>query len=103
MKKIIFLLFTTFALSQNNDIYGVWASHEGEYVVIKENNTFVRFIKKDSIKVLAKGNLDVKDYEILVSRKDTLDNYTLCFYIGNETMTVCKPREKKAWLFYKIR
>lgn len=103
MKKIFFLLFTTFALAQNNDIYGLWVSHEGEYVVIRENNTFQRFVKSDSIKILAKGDLDVIDHEILVFRKDTLDSYSLCFYRGNETMTVCKPRDEKVWLFYKIR
>ena len=103
IKKIFFLLFSTFVLAQHNDIYGLWVSQQGEFVVIKENNTFQRFVKNDSIRILAKGDLDIIDNQIFVFRKDTLDSYSLCFYRGNETMTVCKPRENKAWLFYKIR
>jgi len=103
MKIIILLLFSAFAFAQNNDLYGLWVSQEGEYVIIRENNTFRRFIKNDTIKVLAKGDLDVIDHEIFIFRKDTLDSYSLRYYRGNETMTICKPRDNKAWLFYKIK
>ncbi len=99
MKKLFFILLSTFTFAQE-DIYGLWVSQEGEYVTIRENNTFKRYTKEST---LAKGNIELTEEGMRIIRKDTLDNYQLCYYVGNETMVVCKPRDEKAWLFYKIR
>jgi len=99
MKKLIFILLSTLTFAQQ-DVSGLWISQEGEYVNITEN-IFKRFTKDKT--TLAKGIIEVTEQEMFIIRKDTLDNYTLCYYVGNETMVVCKPRDEKAWLFYKIR
>ena len=99
MKKLFFILLSTFTFAKE-DIYGLWVSQEGEYVTIKENNTFERYTKEST---LAKGTIELTEEGMRIIRKDTLDNYQLCYYVGNETMVVCKPRDKKAWLFYKLR
>ena len=99
MKKLFFILLSTLTFAQQ-DVSGLWISQEGEYVNITEN-TFERYAKDKT--ALAKGTIEVTGQEMFIIRKDTLDNYTLCYYVGNETMVVCKPRDEKAWLFYKIR
>ena len=99
MKKLFFILLSTLTFAQQ-DVLGLWISQEGEYVTITEN-TFKRFTKDKT--TLAKGTIEVTEQEMFIIRKDTLDNYTLCYYVGNETMVVCKPRDEKAWLFHKIK
>jgi len=99
MKKLIFILLSTLTFAQQ-DVSGLWISQEGEYVNITEN-TFERYTKDKT--ALAKGIIEVTEQEMFITRKDILDNYTLCYYVGNETMVVCKPRDEKAWLFYKIK
>ena len=99
MKKLFFILLSTFTFAQE-DIYGLWVNQDGEYVTIQENNTFERYIKNS---ILSKGIVEIVDGEMLITRKDTLDNYKLCYYVGNETMVVCRPRDEKAWLFYKLK
>lgn len=99
MKKLFFILLSTLTFAQQ-DVTGLWISQEGEFVTITEN-TFERYTKDKT--TLAKGTIEVTEQEMFIIRKDTLDNYTLCYYVGNETMVVCKPRDEKVWLFYKIR
>ena len=99
MKKLFFILLSTFTFAQE-DIYGLWINQDGEYVTIRENNTFERFTKEFT---LAKGNIELMEEGMRIVRKDTLDTYQLCYYVGNETMVVCRPRDEKAWLFYKLR
>tara|TARA_X000001382_G_C3014582_1_gene129634 strand:- start:190 stop:489 length:300 start_codon:yes stop_codon:yes gene_type:complete len=99
MKKLFFILLSTLTFAQQ-DVTGLWISQEGEFVTITEN-TFERYTKDKT--TLAKGIIEVTEQEMFIIRKDTLDNYTLCYYVGNETMVVCKPRDEKVWLFYKIR
>jgi hypothetical protein len=100
MKKLFFILLSTFTFAQE-DIYGLWVSQDGEYVTIRENNTFERYTKNQT--TLAKGTIELINEGMRIVRKDTLDTYQLCYYVGNETMVVCKPRDEKAWLFYKLR
>ena len=106
MKKLFFILFSAISFAQPPEIYGLWASQEGEFVEINYDNTFNRFkiisgSKKK--KILSKGIVEIIDKELHIVRKDTVDGYKLCYYLGNETMAVCKPRSNKAWLFQKIR
>jgi hypothetical protein len=102
----ILLMMSTYTFAQTPEIYGLWASQEGEFVEINYNNTFSRFkiisgSKKK--KILSKGIVEIIDKELHIVRKDTIDGYKLCYYLGSETMAVCKPRSNKAWLFQKIK
>ena len=106
MKKLFFILFSAISFAQPPEIYGLWASQEGEFVEINYDNTFSRFkiisgSKKK--KILSKGIVEIIDKELHIVRKDTIDGYKLCYYLGSETMAVCKPRSNKAWLFQKTR
>jgi|TARA_R110002033_G_scaffold53421_2_gene101419 hypothetical protein len=105
MKKLFFILFSTISFAQSPEIYGFWVSQEGEYVKINRNNTFNRFKIKPKTKekiILSKGIVKMSGKELHIIRKDTVDGYNLCYYVGNETMVICKPRSEKAWLWQKI-
>ncbi len=106
MKKIIFLfLLVNYNINaQSNDIYGLWVNQEKEFVRINQDSTFVRFIT-DNKKIisLALGKVYEKEGELRIVRRDTIDTYNLCYYVGNETMVICKPRSKKAWLLQRIQ
>jgi hypothetical protein len=106
MKKLFFILFSAISFAQTPEIYGLWVSQEGEFVEINYDNTFNRFkiiAGNKKKKILAKGIVKIINKELHIVRKDTIDGYKLCYYLGNETMAVCKPRSNKAWLFQKIR
>ncbi len=100
----ILLMMSTYTFAQNPKIYGLWVSGTNEYVNIKEDNSFERYVFTNRVKqTLAKGTIKIIDKEIRVIRNDTLDDYKLCYYVGFETMVVCKPRSSRAWLFQKLR
>lgn len=105
MKKLFFILFSAISFAQSPEIYGLWANQEGEFVEISNNNVFNRFRvipetkKKDT---LASGIIEYIGQELRIIRKDTIDDYNLCYYIGNETMVICKPRSNQAWLWQKV-
>ena len=106
MKKLFFILFSAISFAQTPEIYGLWVSQEGEFVEINYDNTFNRFkiiAGSKKKKILSEGIVEIIDKELHIVRKDTVDVYKLCYYLGNETMAVCKPRSNKAWLFQKIR
>jgi len=106
MKKIIFLfLLVNYNINaQSNDIYGLWFNQEKEFVRINQDSTFVRFITNNKeIIPLASGKVYEEGGELRIVRKDTIGVYNLCYYIGNETMVICRPRSKKAWLWQKLR
>jgi hypothetical protein len=106
MKKLFFILFSAISFAQTPEIYGLWVSQEGEFVEINYDNTFNRFkiiAGSKKKKILSEGIVEIIDKELHIVRKDTIDGYKLCYYLGNETMAVCKPRSNKAWLFQKIR
>ena len=104
MKKLFFILFSAISFAQSPEIYGSWVNQEGEYVRINYNNTFDRFKIEPKTKekiILSKGIIKMDEKELHIIRKDTIDGYKLCYYIGNETMVICKPRSEKAWLWQK--
>jgi len=106
MKKIIFLfLLVNYNINaQGNNIYGLWVNQEKEFVRINQDSTFVRFITNNKkIITLALGKVYEKKGELRIVRIDTTDTYNLCYYVGNETMVICRPRSKKAWLWQKLR
>ena len=100
------LLMGTYAFGQQKEIYGLWYNQEGEFVKIFENDTFNRFsIEKGTRKKISisKGTIEYVNKELRIVRKDTIDTYDLCYYVGNETMVICKPRSHTAWLWQKIQ
>ena len=106
MKKLFFILFSAISFAQTPEIYGLWVNGEGEFVEINYDNTFERFkvISKTKAKrILAKGIVEKVGEELRVIRKDTIDGYNLCYYMGNEILVICKPRSNQAWLWQKLR
>ena len=105
MKLLLLLLFSVASYTQSNEIYGLWYNAEGEFVKIFENDTFNRFtveaITKRKI-IISTGKIEYVNKELRIVRKDTIDMYNLCYYIGNETMVICKPRSQQAWLWRRI-
>ena len=107
MKKILLLLllFSAASYAQSNEIYGLWYNDEGEFVKIFENDTFNRFTVEVGTRkkiTVSTGTIEYVNKELRIVRKDTVDSYNLCYYIGNETMVVCRPRSQQAWLWQKV-
>ena len=103
--KLLLLLFSLTAFAQVPEIYGLWYNAEGEFVKIFQNDTFNRFTIETNTKrkiTVSTGTIEYINKELRIVRKDTIDTYNLCYYIGNETMVVCKPRSQQAWLWRKI-
>ena len=106
MKKLFFILFSTTLFAQTPEIYGLWVNDNGEFVKINYDNTFERFrviSKSKARQILAKGIVEQVEEELHIIRKDTIDGYNLCYYMGNETLIICKPRSNQAWLWQKLR
>ena len=97
------LFLSTFSYSDNNNpdnIYGYWLNNDSEILLIQTNNTFTR---SDKFSVLAEGEIQFIDNKILVYRTDTIQEYILEYYLGNETLVVMKPNsQEEAWLFSRI-
>lgn len=103
MKKLFFILFSAISFAQEPEIYGTWANQENEFVTIDYDNTFKRFFLKNKRKIMiASGTVEIVDKELRIVRNDTTDNYNLCYYIGKETLVICKPRSTRAWLWQRI-
>ena len=103
--KLLLLLFSLTAFAQVPEIYGLWYNAEGEFVKIFQNDTFNRFTVEANTKrkiTVSTGTIEYVNKELRIVRNDTIDTYDLCYYIGNETMVVCKPRSQQAWLWRKI-
>tara|TARA_B100001057_G_C22559702_1_gene836784 strand:+ start:47 stop:370 length:324 start_codon:yes stop_codon:yes gene_type:complete len=105
MKLLLLLLFSLITFAQEQKIYGLWYNAEGEFVKIFQNNTFNRFTLEDNTRkkiTVSTGTIEYVNKELRIVRKDTIDTYDLCYYIGHETMVVCRPRSQKAWLWQKL-
>ena len=105
MKNLIlstaFLLssFTLFADETNPNIYGYWLNLDSEILLIQSDNTFTR---RSESNILAKGEIIISEDNISVLRTDTGEEYTLEYFLGNETLVVKKPNSDQAWLFTKV-
>ena len=105
MKNLIlstaFLLssFTLFADETNPNIYGYWLNLDSEILLIQTDNTFTR---KSESNILAKGEIIISEDNISVLRTDTGEEYTLEYFLGNETLVVKKPNSDQAWLFTRV-
>lgn len=105
MKLLLLLLFSLITFAQEQKIYGLWYNADGEFVKIFQNNTFNRFTLEDNTRkkiTVSTGTIEYVNKELRIVRKDTIDTYDLCYYIGHETMVVCRPRSQQAWLWQKI-
>lgn len=103
---LFFILIGTYAFAQPPEIYGLWHNQEGEFVEIDYNDTFTRFVVIPATKKkkpLATGKIEYTNKELRIFRSDTTDIYNLCYYIGNETLVICRPRSTEAWLWQKVR
>ena len=105
MKNLIlstaFLLssFTLFADETNPNIYGYWLNLDSEILLIQTNNSFTR---RSESNILAKGEIIISEDNISVLRTDTGEEYTLEYFLGNETLVVRKPNSEQAWLFTRV-
>ena len=105
MKNLIlstaFLLssFALFADETNPKIYGYWLNLDSEILLIQTNNTFTR---RSESNILAKGEIIISEDNISVLRTDTGEEYTLEYFLGNETLVVRKPNSEQAWLFTRV-
>ena len=91
--------FTLFADETNPNIYGYWLNLDSEILLIQTDNTFTR---RSESNILAKGEIIISEDNISVLRTDTGEEYTLEYFLGNETLVVKKPNSDQAWLFTRV-
>ncbi len=82
-----------------SEVIGIWQSQEGEFVKIEPSGRFVRVL---NMEIQAQGRVELKEDQLYIIRADSDQEYSLCFFVGNETMVVCKPKSTEAWLFNKV-
>ena len=82
-----------------SDLEGSYMNLDGELLIIKIDNTFVRL---DSNGILAKGNLSLIDNEIRVIRTDVNQDYNLVYGLTGSTLVITKPKSVQAWLWTRI-
>lgn len=110
MKKLILifsLLVGSLAFGQEDVPYqmlGVWLNGDGEALQITRDDKNFKFVRRTANTILATGTIEAVDGELHVIRQDKNDNYSLAYFIGNETMVITKPRFKnRAWLWTRIQ
>ena len=109
MKKLIFIflvLVGSLAFGQEDvpyDMLGIWLNGEGEALKIYREQDEIVFQRRTSSQILSTGVIVLEDGRIKVKRYDIKDQYSLAFFVGNETMVVSKPRTNKAWLWTKVK
>ena len=109
MKKflIVFsLLVSSLAFGQEDipvSLFGVYANGDGEVLQINRDLDKVIFIRKSKTKIEAAGTIEMVDGELHIVRADCKDEYSLAFFIGNETIVISKPRSTSAWLWTRIQ
>lgn len=114
MKKTILLLLTmlTFSVSQAQEVeqlneipdelVGVWKSFDNEFLRIGLRGSFIR-VDGITKKVMSSGTIVIQDNQIKVYRTDIEDEYSLGYFVNEQTFVVSKPKEpNRAWLFYKV-
>jgi len=109
MKKLIVvlsLMVGSLAFGQEDVPYrllGVWANMDGELLTVNRNLNDVIFIRKTSKQIKATGTIEMFDGQLRIVRRDKTDEYDLAYFIGKETMVITKPREVKAWLWFRVQ
>lgn len=109
MKKLIVvlsLMVGSLAFGQEDVPYrllGVWANMDGELLTVNRKLDDVIFIRKTSKQIKATGTIEMFDGQLRIVRSDKKDEYDLAYFIGKETMVITKPREVKAWLWFRVQ
>ena len=115
MKKrfLILLAILSFGTSQAQEIeelnevpqelVGIWKSFENEFLRIGLRGDFQR-VDGATKKLLSAGTIVVEeDRRIKVYRQDIDDEYTLGYFVNQQTFVVSKPGQPdRAWVFYKV-
>lgn len=113
MKKTILLLLSMLTFSVSNaqleelnevpqELVGIWKSFENEFLRIGLRGDFQR-VDGVTRKVVSSGTIVVEGNRIKVYRQDIDDEYTLGYFINEQTFVVGRPRNpNRAWLFYKV-
>ena len=109
MKK--FLLFISLVVSflafgQEEvpyDALGAWYNLDGEILVISRNEDKIVFVRKNTTRILASGEITMDNGDMHINRYDTEDAYRLGLFIGKETMVINRPNSIRAWLWTKIQ
>ena len=108
MKKFFYLitLVGSLAFGQEDVPYrllGVWANMDGELLTVNRNLNEIVFVRKTSKQIKATGTIEMFDGQLRIVRKDKKDEYDLAYFIGKETMVITKPREVRAWLWFRVQ
>ena len=109
MKKVIILLFLmvgSLAFGQEDVPYrmlGTWANMDGEVLTVNRNLDEIIFIRKSKTRIKATGTIELENGQLRIVRKDKQDEYNLAFFIGKETMVITKPRDVKAWVWFRVQ
>lgn len=109
MKKLIVILSLmvgSLAFGQEDVPYrllGVWANMDGELLTVNRNLNEIVFVRKTSKQIKATGTIEMFDGQLRIVRKDKKDEYDLAYFIGKETMVITKPREVRAWLWFRVQ
>ena len=109
MKKLIFLLslvVSSLAFGQEEvpyDALGAWYNLDGEILVISRNAEKIVFVRKNTTRILATGEITMDNGDMHINRYDTEDAYRLGMFIGKETMVINKPNSVRAWLWTRIQ
>lgn len=106
-----FLLLITFmvgslAFGQEDVPYrmlGVWANMDGEVLTVNRNLDEIIFIRKSKTRIKATGTIELENGQLRIVRKDKQDEYNLAFFIGKETMVITKPRDVRAWVWFRVQ
>ena len=108
MRKLLLfftLIVCSLAFGQEDvpySVLGVWVNGDGEAVRITREVDQVVFQRRNASGILAAGTITMVDGELHIVRADCKDEYSLAFFVGNETMVISKPRSTSAWLWNKV-
>lgn len=111
MKKLFLLLtmgLSTMMFSQTEEtnsldnILGVWQNIDGEFLRVSRDYEKIIFVRRTSSEIKATGEIYIVDGTMRIVRNDVEDSYNLGYYVGNESMVICKPNDVQAWLWNKI-
>ena len=85
------------------DALGAWYNLDGEVLIISRNEEKIIFVRKNSTRILATGEITMDNGDMHINRYDTTDAYRLGLFIGNETMVITRPNSIRAWLWTRIQ
>jgi hypothetical protein len=110
MKKVILILMmgvSSMVFSQTtssfDSILGTYQNVEGEFLKITNEFGKISFVRRTPTSIKAVGEIKLVDDEMHIVRKDVPTEYDLCYYVGNESLVICRPDSHRAWLWQRIK